>query len=85
MGAFSKCTSLTSITLPPSVRKIENNAFLNCMSLTSIDIPLSVTGIGFMAFYGTKLTEVTISRGTKFVESGRDATFLESVQINYRD
>lgn len=35
-GAFSKCTSLTSVTIPNSVTSIGLNAFYNCTSLVSI-------------------------------------------------
>ena len=44
-SAFSKCTSLTSITIPDSVTSIESKAFSECESLTSIIIPESVTSI----------------------------------------
>ena len=59
-GAFSSCTSLTSVTIPDSVTSIGNNAFPDCTSLTSVTIPNSVTSIGYRAFYGcTNLTSVT--------------------------
>ena len=37
--AFSRCTSLKSITIPKNVISIEEGAFTNCESLTSILIP----------------------------------------------
>ena len=43
--AFSKCTGLTSITIPDGVTSIEDQAFAFCSSLTSITIPDSVTNI----------------------------------------
>ena len=42
-GAFSQCTSLTSITIPNSVTSIGSGAFNQCTSLTSVHIPNSVT------------------------------------------
>jgi len=48
--AFKGCTSLTSITIPSSVTKIENYAFQNCTGLTSITIPDGVTEIGWEPF-----------------------------------
>ena len=51
-SAFYGCTSLTSITIPNSVKSIGANAFSNCSSLRSITIPNSVTSIGSSAFYG---------------------------------
>ena len=60
--AFSKCTGLTSITIPNSVMTIDNNAFDRCSGLTSITIPNSVTSIGRCAFEGCSgLTSITIS------------------------
>ena len=52
-AAFNNCSSLTSITIPNSVKSIGNRAFGDCESLTSITIPNSVTSIGSGAFYGT--------------------------------
>ena len=51
-GAFSSCTSLTSIEIPNSVTIIGNSAFHNCSSLTSIEFPNSVTTIEEGAFCG---------------------------------
>ena len=42
-SAFFWCSSLTSITIPPSVNTIGEGAFRFCSSLTSITIPPSVT------------------------------------------
>ena len=60
-GAFSDCSSLTSITIPSSVTSIGAYAFWGCSSLTSITIPSSMTSIGRCAFgYCSSLTSVTI-------------------------
>ena len=59
--AFASCSSLTSITIPDSVKEIGNQAFDGCVSLTSIDIPDSVTEIGEQAFADcTSLKNITI-------------------------
>ena len=50
--AFYECISLTSITIPNSVKSIDERVFYNCSSLTSINIPDSVTSIGYEAFSG---------------------------------
>ena len=60
-GAFSGCTSLTSVVIGDSVTSIGSSAFSGCTSLTSITIPNSVTSIGGSAFSGcTSLTSVVI-------------------------
>ena len=71
-GAFSGCTSLSSVTIPDSVGWIWESAFENCNHLTSIDIPDSVTNIRGSAFkYCTGLTSVHIGSGVTFI--GQDA------------
>ena len=49
-GAFMRCSSLTSITIPNSVTSIGGSAFYGCSSLTSITIGNSVTSIESGAF-----------------------------------
>jgi len=59
--AFSGCSSLTSVNIPNSVIKINQDAFRNCTGLTSITIGNGVTSIGFQAFEGCSgLTSITI-------------------------
>lgn len=78
-GAFSGCTSLTSITIPNSVSIITNSAFASCTSLTNITIPNSVTHILNNAFYGcTSLTNITIPESV--IEIGY-AAFLHCVSL----
>lgn len=58
-GAFSGCTSLTSVSIPNSVTKIGGAAFSGCTGLTSIIIPNSVISIGNNAFAScTGLTSI---------------------------
>ena len=60
-GAFSDCSSLTSITLPDSVTNVGNGAFEECSSLTSITLPDGVISIGSSAFDGcSSLTSITL-------------------------
>ena len=59
--AFSYCSGLTSVTIPPSVTSIGHQAFCDCSGLTSVTIPNSVTSIEVAAFSDCSgLTSVTI-------------------------
>ena len=59
-SAFSKCTSLTSITIPDGVISIGSSAFRGCSSLSDITIPDSVISIGYGALsMGKSLSAVT--------------------------
>ncbi|WP_158215888.1 leucine-rich repeat domain-containing protein [Prevotella sp. P5-92] len=83
-GAFSGCSSLTSVTIPNSVTSIGDYAFKFCSSLTSITIPNSVTSIGDEAFYGCSgLTSVTIPNSVTSIGSSafEECSGLTSVTI----
>lgn len=59
--AFKGCTSLTSITLPSRLTKIEYGTFARCSSLTSITLPDSLSKIGHSAFRScTSLRSITL-------------------------
>lgn len=51
-NAFEGCASLTSVTLPDSIKEIRSEAFKDCASLASINIPSGITHITTDAFIG---------------------------------
>lgn len=64
--AFNGCTSLTSVSIPNSVKQIGSYAFYGCSGLTTLSIPNSVTAIGEGAFFlCLGLTSVTIPNTVK--------------------
>ena len=67
--AFYKCSSLSGVVLPSSVREIEDYAFFDCTKLNGIYIPSSVKVIGENVF-GNKSSSFTIySSSGSYAES----------------
>ena len=83
-GAFSGCSSLTSVTIPNSVTYIGDYVFSGCSSLTSVTIPNSVTSIGECAFRNcSSLTSVTIPNSVTYIAGSAfsNCSSLTSVTI----
>ena len=69
-NAFFSCKSLTSITLPNSVKSIGMGSFTYCKSLTSITLPNSVKSIGMGSFtYCESLSKITLPDSVKIIEA----------------
>lgn len=58
--AFSQCYGLTSVTIPSSVKIIDNLAFYLCPNLSSVTMEEGIEIIGGGAFKGCKLRAITI-------------------------
>ena len=59
--AFSRCSTLTNVTIPYTVTSIGASSFWGCSKLSSVTIPNSVISIGNQAFqYCYGLTSLTI-------------------------
>ena len=81
-GAFVYLASLTSITIPDSLKAIGEYAFSGC-GITSITIPDSVTLLGECAFSGChNLTSVTIGNGVTHIVSKPFYSCLRLTSIN---
>ena len=83
-AAFMNCNYLSSITIPDSVRNIDESAFRECTSLTDIVIPNKVSQIGIWAFADcSSLTNINIPDGvtsiSKYTFSG--CTSLSSIKL----
>ncbi len=60
-SAFARCSSLTSIRLPSSLKSIEDKAFYRCSGLLAAYIPSSVSYLGNMIFtYCDKLLGASV-------------------------
>lgn len=58
--AFSKCSTLKSVTIPDSVMIIGNEAFFNCNGLNNVKIGKSARIIGEQAFRGCSMKSITL-------------------------
>ncbi|MBR4752520.1 MAG: leucine-rich repeat protein [Thermoguttaceae bacterium] len=68
---MSNDSSLSSVVLPKSVKKIGNGAFYGCSSLTSIVLPEGVLEIGGSAFaYCKSLTTFAVPKSVKTIGDG---------------
>lgn len=68
--AFEECNTLTSVTIPDTVTKIDKLAFMSCSNLSSVAIPSSVKTIGYGAFMNCpKLASVTLPKELETIES----------------
>lgn len=66
--AFSRCSNLTSITIPNSVTSIGDYAFSACSGLTGITLPDGISGIGVAAFNACySLQSITIPDGARYI------------------
>lgn len=73
-SAFRNWSNVTSIQLPASLTKLENNTFQNCSSLKTITIPDGVTEIPYGAFEGcSSLETLYIPAGVTTIGSGYSA------------
>lgn len=64
-AAFRTCNSITSLTIPATVKTIGANAFEGCQLLTEINIPANVKNIGKNAFGTcTAVTKVNFAEGS---------------------
>ena len=69
--AFSKCRNLTSVTLPDSLKIINESAFEDCSKLSKITFPDSVTFIGRNAFRNCEsMTFEKLPSELKIIDAG---------------
>ncbi len=83
-GAFAECKSIETLTIPRSVKVIEDNAFSQCSQLTNVDLHDSLVRMGANAFRGcSSLTSVIIPNSLKELSTGTffDCTSLTEVEI----
>lgn len=70
-GAFTQCSTLTSVYIPNTVKNIGDYSFTYCNSLVSIHLPDSITYIGTETFkHCSSLPTITLGRFVTFINYG---------------
>ena len=83
-NAFTDCTKLQKITLPPTLKRICAYSFYNCGSLEEINIPDTVESIDSYAFYGCKkLKKISLPSSLTYLGSFSFSmcSMLENINI----
>lgn len=84
--AFSACSALTSVQIPPTVTRIGNHAFRNCTSLAWPGyLPPNLTRIGNSAFYGCTNCVGTLNLPSSITYIGTSAFFNCTGLVGYLD
>lgn len=78
-SAFYDCTILTSITLPESLKHIDNSAFCNCSNLKNIYFQSVPTEIHEKAFDGVKAEDLTVYYPSSWGSEGDKLQDLKKV------
>lgn len=79
--AFEGANSLTSITIPETVKKIGIDAF-KATNLSSIVIPKNVYNIYYGAFSETPITSITVSKDNKWYDSRNNCNAIIETSSN---
>lgn len=67
-GCFYDCINLATISLPATIKALEDGIFKNCSSLVNVTLPNTITSIGAEAFQGcTQLKTLLISNSLQSI------------------
>ena len=81
-GAFYDLQYIKSVTIPDSVKYIDDSAFDSCYDLTTVNFGKGVRYIGICAFYDTSLESVTLPESLEAIDWGAfEYTYIKNVTI----
>lgn len=80
--AMSANVYVEEVVHPEGIRNIDEGAYYDCLSLRKANLPSSLESIGSLAFAHSRLDEITLPAGLKYLES--DA-FLVGQTLSYPD
>lgn len=83
-NAFQECKTLTSVTVPDSIKSIGSCAFLRCTNLKTVTLGNGITEIPGSAFcYCESLTSIALPDGLKSIgeDAFRNCTSLTSISL----
>ena len=80
--AFSKCSSLTSFTIPSAVTCIEEGLLWDTPKLTNVTMHNRIYGIGKYAFKQSGITQITIPESVNKIQE-EAFSGCRLIQVNY--
>lgn len=80
-GAFKGCSSLTRVTLPETMERLEKELFFMCVMLETAELPSMLQEIGENAFSGCRLSEIELPENLKTVERGAFSQCVELKRV----
>ena len=83
-GVFEACTKLSSVTVPSTLKLIDDKAFKDCTSLKTIELPTNLKEIGSFAFEGSAIQSIIIPASTETLQNStfKNCKDLRSVTIS---
>lgn len=68
--SFANCRNLKAVTLPDSLKVIEDEAFMECISISEIKLPHNLKEIGRDAFLNTNIASFSLPSSIEYIGEG---------------
>lgn len=80
-GAFKGCNSLTHVTIPEGMERLEKELFSMCVMLETAELPSRLQEIGEKAFFSCRLSEIELPEKLKTIEKGAFSQCMELKKV----